>query len=204
MKNNLTIWSHCMSSTPYSPLWLFQIFLWELFWTRLFPRHLWSGEWMSFDSLQMCLAQKWEREREKLEISAILWRLYKKTLFLNGSFMASFILIFVFSIQLRAYFQYDFLPMTRFEPLTCGVGRRPLYQLSHKNCSDMRKHWILFRQKIFINFLHEKWRVWHCFNILPISHQILFLSSSFSFLDTKLLLSFSTLLSFYMKSSHVS
>ena len=145
-----------------------------------------------------------ERERERLEIGAILWRLYKKTLFLNGSFMASFILIFVFSIQLRAYFQYDFLPMTRFEPLTCGVGRRPLYQLSHKNCSDMRKHWILFRQKIFINFLHEKWRVWHCFNILPISHQILFLSSSFSFLDTKLLLSFSTLLSFYMKSSHVS
>ena len=44
--------------------------------------------------------------------------------FLNGPFQASFSFIFVFSIQLTVNkcSIYNFLPMTRFEPWTSGIG----------------------------------------------------------------------------------
>ena len=59
----------------------------------------------------------------------------------NGSVSASFLFIFVFSIQFTVNVQYKFLPMTGFKPWTSGIG------------SDCSTNWATTTAHYFFLFL---------------------------------------------------
>ena len=86
-----------------------------------------------------------------------------------------FFFIFVFSIQLTVNMQYNFLPMTGFEPRTSGVGsnrstnwvtttaqvndfyRKPLCQFCHRAIGSMvaRLHGYFTSEGVFVRILHK-------------------------------------------------
>ena len=92
------------------------------FWYQNFARKLWTV--LGCSSISQQFTPNDYNYEEKVLWNTVMLPLTKQfnVLLFNGPLPASFFFIFVFSIQLTVKFQYNFLPMSGFEPRTSGIG----------------------------------------------------------------------------------